>query len=181
MHSIKRVFGALCIALSLYACSPAPSAQRIEVKAKVVTISTATTIDPNEGWRTIVAAHEYLAGLHHAAEEKALGDWYAGLRRPALTTQPERRVDVGSNMTGVDWDCVAMAETGGNWRMSGSRYSTALGIMDQAVRENATPEVAVRALNGTATREEQIAIGESIVRKFGLRAWAYSTYLKCRR
>jgi hypothetical protein len=80
---------------------------------------------------------------------------------------------------GINWTCIAEAETGGDWTMHGSNYSTALGILNQAVRENATPEVAARVFAGTASRAEQIAIGESIVRKFGIRAWAPSTVRKC--
>lgn len=72
-----------------------------------------------------------------------------------------------------------MAETGGNWHMTGANYSTALGIMNQAVRENASADVAARVFAGTASRAEQIAIAESIVAKFGFRAWAASTVRKC--
>ena len=78
-----------------------------------------------------------------------------------------------------DWDCFAIAETGGDWTMHGSSYSTGLGIMNQAVRENATSEVAARALAGRASKAEQIAIGERIAARFGIRAWAASSVAKC--
>lgn len=78
-----------------------------------------------------------------------------------------------------DWNCVALHETGGDWTAHGPSYSSALGIMDAAIRENASPDVAARVLAGTATRAEQIAIGEQIVDRFGVNAWAPSTVAAC--
>lgn len=85
-----------------------------------------------------------------------------------------------SSQQGIDWDCVAIAETGGNFHMHGSAYSSAYGIMNEAVRENATPEVASRVLNGTASKDEQLAIAEAIARRFGFRqSWGWLTVQKC--
>ena len=71
-----------------------------------------------------------------------------------------------------DWNAIAQCETGGDWTMHGSTYSSALGIMNQAVRENASADVAARVLTGTATRDEQIAIAERMAARFGIHAWA---------
>lgn len=71
-----------------------------------------------------------------------------------------------------NWDALAVCETGDDWTAHGSRYSSALGILNQAVYENATEEVAARILNGTASREEQIAVAESIAAKHGIRSWS---------
>lgn len=78
-----------------------------------------------------------------------------------------------------DWDCIALAETGENWQMHGSSYSSGIGVMNQAVRENATADVADRVFAGRASKAEQVAIGERIAARFGIRAWAAGTVDKC--
>lgn len=78
-----------------------------------------------------------------------------------------------------DWNCVAVAETGGDWTAHGSAYSSALGVMNEAVRENATPDVAARILSGTASRQEQIDMAQRIYDRFGPTAWGTLTVEKC--
>ena len=84
-------------------------------------------------------------------------------------------------VTAFDWDCVANAETGGDFHMHGSHYSSAYGVMNQAVRENAPPEIANKILSGTATPTEQLKMAEEIVVKFGVNAWAKGTVKRCAR
>lgn len=70
-----------------------------------------------------------------------------------------------------DWYAIANCETGGNWNMTGSYYSTGLGIMNQAIRENSPPAVAAREMAGTATVLEIVATGRRIEERFGIHAW----------
>lgn len=77
------------------------------------------------------------------------------------------------------WDCVALHETGSDWTAHGPSYSSGLGVMNQAVRENASADVAARILNGTATKQEQIDMAQGIVNRFGVNAWAASTVAYC--
>lgn len=94
----------------------------------------------------------------------------AAAERESISTS-----SVDSNRTvaaAIDWDAIAMCETGADWTMHGPRYSSALGVMNQAVREHAPPDVAQRILSGTATRDEQIAMAESVRAELGIHAWA---------
>lgn len=79
----------------------------------------------------------------------------------------------------IDWNCVAVAETGGDFTMHGSSYSSAYGVMNEAVRENAPAEVAARILAGTASPDEQLQMAQSIAARFGIDAWAPGTAARC--
>lgn len=111
----------------------------------------------------------------------------ATMRETASTpTEDPRPVIHPHEITGAatttswDWDCVARAETGGNWQAHGSEYSSALGILNQAVREDAqTSAEAQRILTGTASRDEQVQVAEVILGRFGRTAWAWQTRAKC--
>ena len=70
-----------------------------------------------------------------------------------------------------DWDAVARCETGGNWNMTGSYYSTGLGMMNQAIRENSPPDVAQRELSGTASVNEIKQTAETIAARHGIQSW----------
>lgn len=70
-----------------------------------------------------------------------------------------------------DWYAIAQCETGGNWNVTGPRYSTGLGMMNQAIRENSPPEVAARELAGTATVVEIVLTAREIARKHGIHSW----------
>lgn len=72
----------------------------------------------------------------------------------------------------VYWFPIARCETGANWQMHGSRYSTGLGIMNAAVRENASPDDAALLLSGRAPISLQIELAKRIERRFGVHAWA---------
>lgn len=73
------------------------------------------------------------------------------------------------------WDCIALHEQGGNWHAHSSTYSSALGILNAAIRANApSPEVAARILSGTATREEQIETADRLYVWAGPGAWSTS-------
>lgn len=79
----------------------------------------------------------------------------------------------------IDWPCIALHETGNDTTMHGSSYSSRYGVMNQAVRENASPESAARILSGTASVEEQTVMAQRIVDRFGIRAWAARTVELC--
>lgn len=71
----------------------------------------------------------------------------------------------------IDWFAIASCETGGNWSMTGATYSTGLGMLNEAVEENSTPDVARLELEGRATVWEQIATAKRIADRFGIHAW----------
>lgn len=73
--------------------------------------------------------------------------------------------------TPFDWYAIAACETGGNWNVTGSRYSTGLGMENEAIRENSVPAVAARELAGTATIIEIVGTARSIESKHGIHAW----------
>lgn len=73
-----------------------------------------------------------------------------------------------------NWDAVARCETGGRWNMTGSVYSTGLGMMNQAIRENASPASAARQLAGVASRAEIVATAERIAARHGIDSWGCS-------
>lgn len=65
---------------------------------------------------------------------------------------------------------VRRAPTG---RCTASEYSSALGVLNGGVTENAiSPESAQRILAGTASRDEQIAMAVNEREEYGIRAWA---------
>lgn len=86
---------------------------------------------------------------------------------PAPTVSPV----VTAASSSYDWQAIANCETGGNWNVTGSVYSTGLGIMNQAIRENSPPDVAARELAGSASVAEITATAESIAAKHGIHSW----------
>jgi hypothetical protein len=70
-----------------------------------------------------------------------------------------------------NWDAVARCETGGAWNVTGSFYSTGLGMMNAAIRENSPPDVALRELTGRASRAEIVSTAEQIAARHGIRSW----------
>lgn len=78
------------------------------------------------------------------------------------------------------WQCVADAETSGNWQAHGPQYSSAFGMLNEAVRERAdSPASAARILAGTASHQEQIDAAERELARFGVGAWGVLTRAKC--
>jgi len=73
--------------------------------------------------------------------------------------------------TPYDWPAIANCETGGNWNVTGSYYSTGLGMMNAAIIENSPPDVAQRELSGTATVLEIVATARQIEAKHGIHSW----------
>jgi len=76
------------------------------------------------------------------------------------------------------WDRIATCETSGNFGLAGSEYSTAYGILDQAVWENAPHDVALLILSGKSQPIVQLKLAERIATRFGITAWAGGT-LRC--
>lgn len=77
----------------------------------------------------------------------------------ALATQP------------YDWSAVARCETGGDWSMVGSVYSTGLGMMNEAIVEHSRPAVAAAELDGTATVLQIETTADAIAAAHGIRSW----------
>jgi hypothetical protein len=71
--------------------------------------------------------------------------------------------------TGVDWDAIARCETGGNWRMQGSRFSGGVGFANTTWNSFGGRQFAPNA--GMATREQQIVVAERVYDRYGLSGW----------
>lgn len=135
-----------------------------------------------------VEAGRELAKLRARALAFAVGSVKATEQPPSVVPVEPRSAPPGVSgqvaaepTSSIDWDCVAVAETGADFGMHGSSYSSAYGVMNQAVRENAPPDVAARILAGSASKPEQLAMAQSIAARHGIDAWAASTVAKCAR
>lgn len=80
----------------------------------------------------------------------------------------------------TSWSCVADVETGSDYRAHGRSYSSAFGMLNQAVRDRAdTPASAARILAGTASSQEEIRAAWRETVRFGPGAWAPGTVARC--
>lgn len=81
----------------------------------------------------------------------------------------------------VSWACVASSETvPPHYGVHGSEYSSAFGMMNQAVRDRAdSPASAARILAGTATPGEERRAAWRELLAFGSGAWGALTRQKC--
>jgi hypothetical protein len=64
------------------------------------------------------------------------------------------------------WNRVAICETGGNWKMHGSRYSGGIGFRNDVWVEYGGQKYALHA--GLATPEEQVLIARAIQARAGV-------------
>jgi membrane protein involved in colicin uptake len=101
------------------------------------------------------AADRALAAAQAAAAAEA-----ARAAQAAVALQPR---------TGVNWDAIARCETGGNWRMQGSRFSGGLGFANTTWTGFGGREFAPNA--GMASREQQIVVAERVYDRYGLSGW----------
>ena len=116
-----------------------------------------------DGWAAAEAAR--IEAERVAAEEAARAA-EAARRRPVYPS-------VGAHSDAF-WDAIAQCETGSDFTMHGSIYSTAYGIVNAAIYQNASPEIAQRILSGTATKAEQLAVAKAVWSYAGDRAWGCS-------
>lgn len=77
------------------------------------------------------------------------------------------------------WACIAEAETGSDWTMHGSTYSTAFGMVNDIIYDYGTPEEQQAVFSGTATREQQIDIASRFAADHGFGGWGELTKQKC--
>lgn len=101
-----------------------------------------------------------------AAERRAFHRFILGLQLRAY-------LDAIWQFTHVpyDWYAIADCETGRDWNVTGSLYSTGLGMMNEAIRENSPPDVAARELTGTATILEIVGTARTIATRHGIHSW----------
>lgn len=106
-----------------------------------------------------------------------------GLDTPTTTTEPyvsppptperlpavARRVDSHSDEW---WYALARCETGLRWDWHGPIYSSAFGVLNQAVRESTDPGSAERILAGVASPQEQLVMVRNLWARAGDRAWS---------
>lgn len=75
---------------------------------------------------------------------------------------------------GVGWDAIARCETGGDWSMTGPRFSGGLGFANTTWNGFGGREFA--DLAGHATREQQIIVAERVYARYGLSGWGCRAY-----
>ena len=86
---------------------------------------------------------------------------------------------VSSLYSDATWWRVAVCETGGDVHMHGSVYSSAFGVLNEAVREEADDDAsASRILAGSASYDEQLRMAKREANRYGITAWAWGT-LRC--
>lgn len=99
--------------------------------------------------------------------------------------QPHRHREPRSDSQSVaatnssPWDCIAEAETGSDYTMHGSTYSTAFGMVNDIIYDYGTPEEQTAVFNGTATKETQIRIAAAFAADHGFGGWGELTKQKC--
>ena len=111
-----------------------------------------------------------------AAEEAIEAERLAAEEAERLAEAARRRPVFPSVAAHSDawWDAITQCETGSDYTMHGSRYSTAYGIINAAIHQNASPEVASRILAGQASKAEQLAVAKAVWAYAGDRAWGCS-------
>jgi hypothetical protein len=77
------------------------------------------------------------------------------------------------------WDCIAEAETGSDYTMHGSTYSTAFGMVNDIIYQYGTPEEQSAVFSGTATKAQQIDIASRFAADHGFGGWGSLTKQKC--
>ncbi len=77
------------------------------------------------------------------------------------------------------WPCIAEAETGSDWTMHGSTYSTAFGMVNDIIEDYGSPEQQAAVFSGTASPETQIDIASRFAADHGFGGWGELTKQKC--
>lgn len=75
--------------------------------------------------------------------------------------------------------CIANAETGNDWTMHGSTYSTKYGLVNDIIRDYGSPEVQARVFSGTASDAEQLDIVRRFTGEHGFGGFGSLTRQKC--
>lgn len=163
LHRTVRVPAAAVVTSALIACGLPPSGPHVTQVVSSRPVSARPAARPALALHRLTAAQR--AAFRRWIRAVVLARWLDALR-----IAHENR---------YDWECISIAETGGDWTAHGPSYSSALGVMNQAVRENSPPDVAARILAGTASRAEQITMASRIADRFGIDAWAASTVARC--
>lgn len=99
----------------------------------------------------------------------------------AAQAAEERRLALGLPLDSY-WDRMAMCETGGNWAMTGSRYSGGVGFANTTWAAYGGREFAPNA--GQATRDQQIVVANRVatqgygnVAAVGYSAWGCTSHV----
>jgi hypothetical protein len=120
-----------------------------------------------------VEVFTWVAGNGLRAKEQPVGV----SSEPSSVTTPPPVVTVPA--TSSLWDCIATAETGGDYSMHGSTYSTAFGMVNDIIYEYGTPEEQSAVFSGTATKAQEIDIASRFAADHGFGGWGALTRQKC--
>lgn len=123
-----------------------------------------------------------------AAASRAIGQqrrdafiWAAaGPKEQPESIAQEPSVPVAASLAQSDvWACIAQAETGSDYTMTGSVYSTAFGMINDIIYDYGSPEEQAAVFSGTASKETQIAIASRFANEHGFGGWGELTKQKC--
>ncbi|WP_338015983.1 transglycosylase family protein [Streptomyces sp. CB02923] len=90
----------------------------------------------------------------------------------AQDTAPHLPSPAGCSLRKGPWNCIAECESGGDWRKnSGNAFYGGLQFRQSTWKEHGGLAYAPRA--DLATREQQIAVAERVLRRQGWSAWPY--------
>ena len=108
------------------------------------------------------------------AEQLRIDEALAEAARVKAELEAANTLRIGlEGRTGVDWDGIAMCETGGDWSHQ-SQYDGGLGILHVAWLEFGGRDFA--EYGSDATREEQIVVAERLHDRHGLSGWGCKAY-----
>ncbi len=151
----------------------------VEARADVVRDTTTTASPTPSGAEAGAASRAEVAALQAEADREAEvlayykrleeeAAYFKALEEQAYFAEMERKAAVEAaaayRPVGVPddsyWDRMATCETGGNWSMSGSRYSGGVGFANTTWNAWGGREFAPNA--GQATREQQIVVANRV-------------------
>jgi hypothetical protein len=108
-----------------------------------------------------------MAVNRYHARRLALGVVAAGATGVAALLGPAQAAHADS---GVNWDAIAQCESGGNWGINtGNGFSGGLQFTPGTWASNGGRQYAGSAHQ--ATREQQIAVAERVLKSQGIKAW----------
>lgn len=119
----------------------------------------------------------FIVGSVHAAEQPPPS---FPVEPRSVVTSPTVTTAEPTSLTQSDvWACIAEAETGSDYTMHGSTYSTAFGMVNDIIYDYGTPEEQQAVFSGTASKEQQIAIASRFAGEHGFGGWGKLTKQKC--
>ncbi len=183
MRLFQRLSVVALASFTAFLTSCGQVSSRIEVSLKDVHLSH-TQVSPNVWLAGNLAADRQLRSYIFASRvaasisENSSDIPTSGSSEPtSVPTPPSEMAGVGAATS--PFPCIAEAETGTDWTMHGSTYSTAYGVINDIVYEYASPDVQARIFSGTATPAEQTDVVARFAADHGFGGWGERTKEVC--